>query len=1170
MRGRIGVVIGALAIGVALASPAMSQTPVAQIAGSVTDETGGVLPGVEVTVTQTSTGMTRFVITGTNGDYVVNNLPIGPYTLTATLSGFASFQQSGILLSIGDTRTINVVLRVGGVTESVHVQADANLVETRSVAVGTLVTQELMVGLPLNGRDPTQLILLAGGAVASTMGGFQQRVPGSAPVQIGVAGGLGNSTLYLVDGGYNNDPQVNTGNPLPFPDALQEFRTEAGVRDARSGMSSGATVNAVTKSGTNEFHGNAFEFLRHHRFNAIRYFEKTENGGLGREDGLRRHQFGGTLGGPVMRDKLFFFFGVQATENYVEPLGSSATVPTADVLRGDFRRIMSSACRTPARTLGPPFVNNQVDPALFHPISLKIVSMVPVADPANDPDGCGRYLYQSPRDTSDQQYVSRIDFQLTQSQRVFFRDFFFKSLLPSNWNADRPSLLDQTNSGQGLRTSQHTVAAGYDHVLAPTLFSSTRFSFQYTESLRFLNPGVPTWRALGVNTYDYTQSVPGQSRLEGGLWGGALTGTFYVWTPSFSHDFDWIVGSHSLSFGVSYVRPHSLGDGTIRSSTIFTFNGLYTSLTGQASGGSNMADFLLGHPQNVQESMSQLNDVVVHSPALYFNDTWRVNNRLTLNYGLRWEPMFALRDQNGFNQAFRRDRFEQGLRSQVYPNAPPGMVFKGDDDFPDTGANSSDVLLQFAPRVGVVWNPSADNRQTIRAGAGLYFDAPKTWTNSIYPIQAPWGNTTNAIHPGDPQATVPCPPGWPVVNRSCPLDYVNPWSATPGGEPLAGFSLMGEKRILPGPEVEFPLNSSFYSYPRDLKNTRVYQFNASYQRQVANRTLVEVTYTGNITRNIMVTAPQNAVVYVPGNCQAGEYALTAPGPCSNTSTANRDARRLLRLVDPVWGPYFGGNLTQVWDGASGHYNGVKFTLNKRMGDGWSLSTNYTISKCVNEGEPSQNNGSSFPVLYKDPFTDPVPDAHSAYGRCSTDRRHLFNLSSVILSPGLPVGGRVVNVLTKDWQVGLIVSVRSGSPITVDQSEDNNLTNGIQYGVRVPGVDPYLPESQRVWETDANGFRTRLPWYNLDAFTTNTIGTYGDTRNYLTGPSFWNADLAFSRIVRLRASQTVELRVEAFNLFNTVNWDNPSVEVGSTSLDNGKVTDQAGDPRIMQFAVKFGF
>src|SRR5438105_2541635 len=203
-------------------------------------------------------------------------------------------------------------------SETVSVQADATLVETRNVNVGTVVGQEQIVDLPLNGRSVLQLIVLSGSAVENTTLTDNRQYPNS--VAISVAGGTGNSTMYLVDGGYNNDPQNNTGNPMPFPDALQEFRTENGVRNARYGMSTGATVNAVTKAGTNAFRGNLFDFARDHRFNSIRYFEQKDNGGLGRDDGLKRNQAGGTFGGPLLKDKLFFFGGTQITNTRIAPL----------------------------------------------------------------------------------------------------------------------------------------------------------------------------------------------------------------------------------------------------------------------------------------------------------------------------------------------------------------------------------------------------------------------------------------------------------------------------------------------------------------------------------------------------------------------------------------------------------------------------------------------------------------------------------------------------------------------------------------------------------------------------------------------------------------------------------------------------------------------------------
>ena len=341
MRRNVFLFVIALVLG---SAGAFAQTvAVAQLSGTVLDESGGALPGVEVTVTQTDTGMTRFVVTGEKGEYVFTNLPVGPYKLTTKLSGFANFEQTGIVLVVGDSRSVNVSMKVGALSETVRVQADSNLVETRSVNLGTVVAQEQIVGLPLNGRSVLQLIVLSGSAVENTTLTDNRQYPNS--VAISVAGGTGNSTMYLVDGGYNNDPQNNTGNPMPFPDAVQEFKTENGVRNARYGMSTGATVNAVTKSGTNSFHGNVFDFVRDHRFNSIRYFEQKENGGLGRDDGLKRNQAGGTFGGPLMRDKLFFFGGTQITNTRIAPLAADQTVPTEEVRRGDFTRIMSAACR---------------------------------------------------------------------------------------------------------------------------------------------------------------------------------------------------------------------------------------------------------------------------------------------------------------------------------------------------------------------------------------------------------------------------------------------------------------------------------------------------------------------------------------------------------------------------------------------------------------------------------------------------------------------------------------------------------------------------------------------------------------------------------------------------------------------------------------------------------
>ena len=1161
VRRSLAVLVMALVLGPV---GAFAQTvAVAQLSGTVLDESGGALPGVEVTVMQTDTAMTRFMITNEKGEYVFSNLPVGPYKLSAKLSGFSLFEQTGIVLVVGDTRSVNVSMKVGGLSETVRVQADANLVETRNVNLGTVVPQEQIVSLPLNGRSVLQLIVLSGSAVENTGLTDNRQYPNS--VAISVAGGTGNSTMYLVDGGYNNDPQNNTGNPMPFPDALQEFKTENGVRNARYGMSTGATVNAVTRSGTNTFHGSAFDFVRDSRFNAIRFFERKENGGLGREDGLKRNQAGGTFGGPLIKDKLFFFAGTQITNTRIAPTAADQFVPTAEVRRGDFTKIMSAACRGgTARTLGAPFVNNQVDPALYHPISLKIMSMLPLPDPAIDPNGCGRYVVQIPNNSDEQQYIGRLDYQVTPKHRVFGRVFNTRYLHAPLFDKDNPNLLLASGNGGGNDARMTTMASGLDWLVSQNLFAATRVTLQRTATLRLQGDGAPTWRSLGVNTFQYTTG-DGQDFYAGGTagWGGMqLTGAFYVETPSIAQDFDWTKGSHSVSFGGVWTRPHTSGDGTFQSNGNFGFSGLITSGTNNANGGLNMADFVLGLPATFRQGGSQINDQSINAVGLYVGDVWRASRKLTVNYGIRWEPYLAAKDANGFTTAFSRENFDKGIRSVVYPNAPVGLMFAGDPGFPNNGSNNSNNYKQFAPRAGIVWDPAGNNEQTIRAGIGHYYDSPKLWQYAHHMLNAPFGNTVNALAPAS------CG----VPNRNgCAINFASPWANTPLGDPLASINYphQGESVTLPAKNVTFPAQGVYVSMPVQVTPMQVTQWNVSYQRQFLSRMMFDVTYMGNRTNHIWSGYEENPAIYIPGNCAAGEYGLTAPGPCSNTTTANRQARSLLTLLNPKEGAFYAVNdVAQTFDDARGWYSGVRFGVQRRLSDGWSVSSNYTLSSCTNEGEPGTDINNQFPVPITDlASSNPRPDTSTNKGPCVADRRHNFNLSAVLISPG--IGPGILKTITRDWQTGIIWQARSGSPITPTTTGDFALTNLPQRPVLVAGVDPNVPDNERVFAQ--TGSVQSMAWFNLAAFAPNSPGSWGNvTKGYLTGPGFWNVDASFSRNINVAGGRRFELRVEAFNIFDHENWANPTVQIGSTALTNGRVTNTVGDPRIMQFAIKYTF
>src|SRR6266446_2134728 len=327
-----------------VASAAWGQGATAQISGTVKDASGAVLPGAEVTATQTETAIARMTVSNETGTYVLPNLALGPYRLEVSLPGFRTFVQTGIVLQVNSSPVINATLEVGQRSEQIEVQANAALVETRTSGVGQVMEQQRILELPLNGRNVTDLIMANGAAVA-----IPEYVSSPRSMQgqaaIAVAGGLPSGINYALDGAQHNNPYDNLSLPLPFPDALQEFKVETSALSASQGQHSGAQVNSVTKSGTNDFHGDLFEFVRNDLLNATTYFAKVDPvTGNKVHSTLKRNQFGGTVGGPILKNRLFFFGGYQKTINHQDPANIQNYIPTPAMLRGDFTAITSPAC----------------------------------------------------------------------------------------------------------------------------------------------------------------------------------------------------------------------------------------------------------------------------------------------------------------------------------------------------------------------------------------------------------------------------------------------------------------------------------------------------------------------------------------------------------------------------------------------------------------------------------------------------------------------------------------------------------------------------------------------------------------------------------------------------------------------------------------------------------
>ena len=412
---RRALLVLAMAAAVLTVAAAASAQATAQLSGTIRDESGAVLPGVTVTVTQTGTGFTRTAVTSGTGAYVLPNLPLGPYRFEASLQGFRTYAQTGIVLQVGGSPVLNATLVVGELAESVTVDAATPLVDVQSAGISEVVDNARIVELPLNGRNAVLLVVMAGAAVnTGDVSGQRNR---SDSVAISVGGGLRTGVAYVLDGAMHNDPYDNTNMPFPFPDALQEFSVATGGLSAQNGMHSGASVNAVTRSGTNSLRGNAFEFLRHHSLNATDAFAPRGADGRKVDDGLVRNQFGGTIGGPIVRDRLFFFGAYQATIVRQTPASFVGFVPTPAMLAGDFSAVASPACNAGRQVLlRAPVVSNQLAPALFSAAALKVARQLPVPD-----DPCGEIRYSVPLDNNDSQLVARFDYQAGANHTIFGR-----------------------------------------------------------------------------------------------------------------------------------------------------------------------------------------------------------------------------------------------------------------------------------------------------------------------------------------------------------------------------------------------------------------------------------------------------------------------------------------------------------------------------------------------------------------------------------------------------------------------------------------------------------------------------------------------------------------------------------------------------------------------------
>jgi len=1119
-RGGFPAYIFLVACGIGAPCLRAQAVAVAQVSGTVVDATGAAITGARVTITETDKQVSRSTVTSGSGSYVLPNLPVGPYSLDIKATGFKDYVQTGIVLVVNNNIQLNAKLEIGSQSERVEVSAAGSLVETKENSVSVVIDQQGINDLPLNGRQATQLILTLGASAYGDTGDTGSKTFYSA-TRISVAGGQSNGTAYLLDGGDNTDAMSNVNMPFPFPDALQEFSIETSAVSSRFGTHPGATVNVVTKTGTNSWHGDVFEYLRNGDLNARNFFSLTGH------DTLKRNQFGGTLGGKIIANKLFFFGGWQSTRNRSNPPQSITHIPTAAMLSGDFSTIAGAGCQSNGKGIAlinpdtkAPFTNNQIPVSMLDPVAVAVTKYLPVSSA----DPCGKVTFGIPVTGDEDQWIGRIDWVQSTKHTLYGRYFIVDYQNPPTF--DGTNLLTTTQPGNFERAQSVTI--GDNFTFNPTTLNAFHATFNRIRDNRGPTNTAINWTMLGSQMYSAVPNFLLISSMSGGFTtfcGTCAPGHFNFNGYQVADDVDLIRGRHQMAFGFNLIRIQNNTISGFDENGAPAFNGSFTGL--------GMADFLLGRMSDFQQTNATPDDLRQWVMSFYAQDTFKLSKSFTLNYGLRWEPTFADPDKYGRGTSFNMAAFLAGQRSTVNPTAPPGLFFKGDPGIPDAMWNGH--MANFAPRAGLVWNPHGDGKQTLRIGGALLYDATETWFNERETTNPPYGNDIDVGATGT---------------------LTNPWAGYPGGNPFPQHG-----------KLFFPNFGAYINMPINPKPTYVAQWNLTYQRQFAGSWMASVSYLGNKTTHLWIAEERNPAQYLgtdPCTIASVNYST-----CSTTGNTNQ--RRLLFLTNPATGVYY-ARLDTMDDGAVARYEGLLASVQHRFAQHFQFNANFTDSYCVSDYD--------FGAALADATSSQVFNRHADWGPCIFDTRYNFNANMVAQS-WWNGKNKWAHRLLSDWQIAPLIHASTGQPLNLNYGSAANGTDFSRTGLQNDRPNQLLPDP---YSHSSNCGNSSICVQFLDpaAFSTSIpVGSYGNVgRNAVRGPGTFNFDLALSRQFRLTERYTLQARGEAFNVINHTNFVGAISPAGLiaafTTMNQNAASATFGqpqaafDPRILQFAMKLVF
>jgi Carboxypeptidase regulatory-like domain len=1114
-----------------LVTQAKAQTAgTGSIQGAVTDATGAVIPGANVTATNVATQVKHSTVTVSNGSYSFPNLDIGTYTVGITAPGFEHYDQTNIVLEVGSSIAINVSMTVGATDQKVEVQASGLALQTEDSSFKQTIDQKTITELPLNGRQVTSLITLSGGSVNANENNDQQ---GSktffSSAVISVGGGQGNATDYRLDGGDHNDYMTNVNLPFPFPDAVAQFSVETTALGAQSGLHPGGLVNVVTRSGSNQWHGTAFEFIRNNYIDATNFFSTAK-------DTLHQNQFGGTFGGRIIKDKLFFFAGYQRLKADQSQALTTAYVPTAANLLGDFSTTESAACQSSGKAIqlvnphtGAILVNNQINPSSFSAGALALQKFLPAAT-----NGCGLVTFAIPNLVEENQFITRIDATINSKNSLYGRYFLDGYQSPAYYQPT--NLLITTQPGNYERAQALTIGETY------IINSQMVNSFHATGTRRRDDRG-PAGTGINASTIGLDMYVPipvGLQITATNKWssycGTCAVAHFNDNTFSFADDVNWVRGKHQIAFGGEYVFSQLNISNVYESNGTFTFSGVYGQKgpagTSPGTGADANLDFLTGSMSAFQQSKAQQNALRAPIPSLYIQDTFHPTKTLVLSAGVRWDPLYFPTDYFGRGSIFSMSGFENNTFSTVFPNAPAGSFFYGDTGVPKAFTKNSP--WQFSPRVGATLDPFGTGKTVFRVGAALVYDEPNFFTGQRTNQNPPFAQTISNN---------------PV---NAPMSFDSPWSN--GTQTTNPFP----QPFKPTAATVFPSGGQYIVLTSQFHAPYTMQWTASVQQEFGRGWEFQIDYIGNRTDFNPYGFPIDPATYIPGTC--------GTGPCS--TIGNTASRYSLTRANPAQGPkYLGGGAGSILikPGANASYNGMITTIQHRVSSNFVFLANYTWSHCI---DISDNTADVAGTSVQNPF-----NIRGDRASCGFDYRAVFN-TTVVASSHFSLTGWKAYAFN-NWQIAPLIHITDGTPFTVTSGVDNSLT-------AVNNDRPNLVNPIGVY-THAkikSGRSTNAQFINLSSFTANPTGTFGNSgRNAYRGPEFLQVDSAISRVFPLHDRLALNLRFEGFNVLNHPNFAAPGSTAGyagsTTSIVSstfGQVTSTVNGygARIFQGAVKLTF